>query len=306
MDLGAALLGLIIALLVKVGVMVLAGRILFRLYGAIHPAPTRRLWLLLPDQDLPEMRILWWALVLFAISELTCGVEIYILFRSSDLLSCAHSLTSGLGMGLFALGAYLYLDRTLIKYGGGRCLFNRICQGCTYESPQGCRYQKLILFLGTFEALACLPPFWAPTARMFADTRRYLLPFPTLNTWFDQRAVPWLQGMYPAYDPSGAAYFIPHSQLFFEYRLLPAGALLLSILGIVCVRRGHEHLGLKLLIFAFGMLAYTYFQLVLYRVTGEVLLGSLGHELVEFWFLVATAEWLSRSFGSRVLAHPVS
>ena len=50
---------------------------------------------------------------------------------------------------------------------------------------------------------------------------------------------------------------------------------------------------------AAGLLTYVYFEIVLYRATGDVLFGSLAHEVGELWFLVATAELLRRSFGAQ-------
>jgi hypothetical protein len=51
-----------------------------------------------------------------------------------------------------------------------------------------------------------------------------------------------------------------------------------------------------LLAFSAGLLCYSYFELVLYRGTGDVFIGSLGHELGELWFVLITAEFLRRTF----------
>lgn len=294
MDLGAALVALLIALVVKLGVIALATRLLLRLYRVAYRGNGRP-WLLLPKQDLPEIRVLWWSLVLFGVSELTCGVEVYVLFRSSPLMSGLHSVTSGLGMALFALGLYLLLDRKLIRFGGPACLVNRICRGCTMER-EGCRFRSLMLLGGTLVALAGVAPLFAPTSRMDADTARYLLPFPALNAWYDGRVVPWLLANVPGYQPSGVAYYLPQSMLQIEFRIVPAAAIALALLGIACARGGRERLGIRLMVFAVGLLCYTYFELALYRVTGDVLLGSLGHEVAELWFLIATAELLRQIF----------
>jgi hypothetical protein len=87
--------------------------------------------------------------------------------------------------------------------------------------------------------------------------------------------------------------------LFIEFRLLPALALVGSIYALVEVRRGREGRGLVVMAAAAGLLTYVYLEVVLYRATDDVLFGSLAHEVAEFWFLVATAELLRRSFGSR-------
>jgi len=81
-----------------------------------------------------------------------------------------------------------------------------------------------------------------------------------------------------------------------EFRILPAIALTLALAGIFLLRTQREVLGLRLTVFAFGILAYTYLEILLYPATKNVLMGSLGHETAELWFLVITAEFLRRSF----------
>lgn len=295
MDLGAALLALFTGLIVKVAVMVLGGWLLVRLYQATHGRP-RRLWLLLPQEDLPEVKLLYASLVLFAVAELTCGIEVYVLFHCSPWLSGIHSVTSAAGMGLFSLGLYLFLDKRLLRYGQRACLVNRICRGCTIEEPVGCRYRSTLMLGATFVALAALAPFFAPAEQLNADPRRWVLPFESWNTWYDTTYVPWLQDNVAGYEPTSIAYWLPEAMMVIEYRVLPAVALVVALTAIPLARAGREPLAGKLVVFAAGMLAYSYFELVLYRVTGDVYVGSLGHELVEFWFLVAVAELLRRTF----------
>ena len=313
MDLGAALLGLLTGVLVKLTVMFLAGRLIARVYRATHARPRGKLWLLLPRESLPGIRVLWWALVLFGVSELTCGIEVYVLSGSSAVLAGIHAVTSGLGMGLFVLGGYLYFDRAVVRYGGPRCALNRICGGCTFTEPAGCRYRVALVLFGVLVALAAIPPFFAPTEKMVASTADYLLPFPTLNAWGDASVVPRLQAIRP-YDRTGAAFYLPHAELVIEYRVLPAVALLLAVAASALLQARREHLGLRALMLGSGVLAYVYFELVLYRVTGDVMIGSLGHEIVELWFLVVTAEVLARTFspappqasGARASAEPTA
>lgn len=294
MDLGSALMALLIGVVFKGAVIGVGGWLLLRLYGATYGQP-RRLWLLLPTESVPEIRILWWSLLLFFFSELTCGIEIYVLFRSNPVLGAFHALTSAAGMGLFALGFYRFLDRKLLRFGGNGCLVNRICRGCPVLEGMRCKFRLATLLLATFVAMATAAPMFASTARMTADTRRYMLPVPAWNAFYDERIVPWLMAHYP-YQPSGAAYFIPSSVLGIEYRMLPALALALEIGAIVLLLRDVLGAGVRMLVGGLGVLCYSYFELVLYRGTGDVILGSLGHEMAEFWFLVFTAELLRRSF----------
>ncbi len=100
----------------------------------------------------------------------------------------------------------------------------------------------------------------------------------------------------PTYQPSGVAYYLPSSMLFIEFRLLPFVSLVISIYALAQARRGRESRALALMAFSAGALAYVYFEMVLYAATQDVLIGSLAHEVAEFWFLVAMAEFLRRSF----------
>lgn len=298
MDFGSALMAVLVAVVVKGAVMGLSGWLIVRVYRAASSPPPRRLWLLLPEEDRPEVRILWWALVLFFVSELTCGIEIYVLFRSNALLAAIHAGASAAGMGLFSLGILRLLDRRLFKFAEPACLANRICRGCTLREPAGCRFRVALLLAATFASLAALAPMFASTERMYADPRRYALPFESWNRWYDGLAVPWLAAHLPNYRP-GAAYFLPEAMLVIEFRLLPLVSLALSLLAIARLRRGQVSEGARTLSVSAGVLCYSLFELVLYRGTGDVILGSLGHEAAEFWFLVFTAEFLRRCFAPR-------
>ncbi len=83
-----------------------------------------------------------------------------------------------------------------------------------------------------------------------------------------------------------------------EYRILPAISALLAVAGIVLIRAGGESetKGIRVTVFAFGLLAYSYFELALYRMTGDILAGAVAHEVAEFWFLIVLAEFLKESF----------
>jgi len=299
MDLGAALMALLISAGVKLGVLILGGRLVLRLYRARSPERPARLWILLPDRDAREIRVLWWSLVLFFASELTCGVEVYVLFQSNDYLSGFHGVVSATAMGLFALGLYLLFDGHIMRYGGKGCGMNAFCRGCTIRGDEGCKYTHLIVLAATFVALAAVYPMFVSTDRLVADTSRYILPFESLNAWYEQAIVPWLQQNVHNYDPTGHAYFIRESTMILEFRVLPAIAVVAAVAAIVLLRTRRERAGVEVLAFAAGFLCYPYFELVLYKTTDDVILGSLGHEVGEFWFLLAAAELLRVTFASQ-------
>ncbi len=296
MDFGAALMGFLIAGVVKVAVMVLGARLVVKLYRATYPEHPSRLWLYLPKDSLPEVRLMWWSLVLFFVSEFTCGIEIYIITQAHPILTTAHGIASSVGMGLFALGMYLYVDRHLLRYAQAGCLLNRVCPSCPVRDGRDCRFLQVLLFGGTLVALAALPPWFASLDPMPVDPRKFVLPFESWNAWYDRAAVPWMQTNLPGFEKSGVAFVLPSFMMVLEFRILPAAALVVALAGIVCLLRRREHLGVRVLVFAAGVLAYTYFEIVLYRGTGDALIGSLGHELGELWFVLATAEFLQRAF----------
>ncbi len=297
MDLGAELLALLIVVLVKGAVLVLGSWLLLRLYQASYAkGHVRRLWLLLPDRDRPEVKLLWWSLVCFFVSELTCGVEVYILFQSSVVLSTVHAVSSAVGMGIFALGAYRFVDKKFIAYGQKRCLLNRVCMGCPVVGGGRCKFSLISLLGATFVGLMTFAPMCASTAQLSAHPERYILPFPALNRWYDGELVPWLQLHIPGYERSGIAYVIPESILVLEWKILPGIVLGLCVCAVVMMRLRKQVQGVHVFVFATGMLCYSYFQLILYRGVDDLLLGSLGHEVAEFWFLVMVVELLRRIF----------
>lgn len=303
MDLGAALLALLIGLVVKVAVLILGARLLLAMSRAQRDRPPARLWMMLPQSGAPEIRLIWWSLVLFYVSELTCGIEVYVLFRSNPWISSVHALTSATGMGLFALGIYRWFDRTVLRFRERGCTLNRICKGCTIGSTGECRFRAVLLAGAAFVALAAIFPVFVSTERLNADPTRYLLPFESLNAWYDTSVVPWLIANMPGYEPSGIAYFIHEAVMVVEFRVLPAIALLLSVGGFLAIRAGREAEGLHVVIFAAGWLSYSYFEMVLYAATDDVLIGSLGHEVAEFWFLVGLALFLRTVFPTPDPAH---
>jgi hypothetical protein len=116
---------------------------------------------------------------------------------------------------------------------------------------------------------------------MIADPRRWLLPFPALNAWYDHSFIPWVRSLLPGLDPTGGAYVIREVVNVLEFRVLPAAALVAACGGVALLRRGSHRAGLRL-----------------------ALAGGVMHEVAELWFLVVVAEYLSRSFGERPSPRP--
>ena len=51
--------------------------------------------------------------------------------RSDATMRAIHAVSSATGMGLFAMGFYLLLDKKILFYGEKKCSMNKICKGCT-------------------------------------------------------------------------------------------------------------------------------------------------------------------------------
>ncbi|MBI2569738.1 MAG: hypothetical protein HYV63_22265 [Candidatus Schekmanbacteria bacterium] len=295
MDFGAALLGLLTAGVVKVLVMLLGGHLLLAHTGG-HALPTARRYLRqLPLPEGTEFRLLWWSLVLFCVSEVVCGVELYILAQAHVALTTTHAVTSSLGMGLFALAMLLYFDRRIFRFQRDRCIGRRVCGGCTLRAAaEGCKAHQLLLLGAVFMILAGAFPFFVSTASIPALPERYALPIPALNQWYDHTVVPWLTANFDSYRRTGVAFVLPEWVWLLEFRALPALALCLSAGAAVLVVRRRDELAVQLMVFGTGVLAYVYLEILIYRGTGEALLGSLMHEVAELWFLLALGELLQR------------
>ena len=306
MELGSTLVALFLFGVVKVAVMVLAGVLLVRLLRAGWATPARIDRFTVTPQDRPALTLMLASLIAFAVSELVCGLEVYVFMHATGWVATIHSLTSALGMALLALGALTWFDRTLLRFGQPGCLMGRVCQSCTIEQPEGCRYRRLQLMIVTLVLLAALPLLFAPTERMFSNAAPWALPFDSWNAWYDDVVVPLLIERAPGYDPTGMAYSVPPTQLVIEFRLLPLVALALTLAALVVTARRREVLGQQLVALSVGVLAYCWFPAGLYVVTGDVLLGSLGHEVVELWFLIAFAEFLRRTFPAKAQQVPVA
>lgn len=297
MDLGSALLGLFSAVVVKGGVMVVGLWLLLKLGKAVLPSQPAASWVNVPEDYRSEMKVVFWGLILFYIAELGCGLAILSLAcPGAEVFDVIHSVVSGVGMSVFGLGMYLYLDKKILHYGDKMCLANRICRGCTIGEASGCKFHAFIILLALFIAMVALLAFWIPTDRVNLDPARVALPVESWNAWYDRVMVPYFRANVPGYEPGGKAYFIPESILFIEFRVIPAMAFLTLIVSIPFLLKRRDEIALKLLILSIGFLGYAYLEIVVYRGTNDALLGSLAHEAAELWFLITLVVFLRLAF----------
>ena len=295
MDLGSALVVVLMVVFLKPAVMILGLRLIVRLGRALRGVAGAAYTV--PRDEVDDLRLFWWSLAVFFVSECMRGVEVYVIVGSSPVFSALHASVSALGMGLCGLGLARLFDRKVLRFAEPGCAAARLCHGCTLKAPAGCKLRGVVELFAGLAALAALAPFFASAKSMAADTSRWQLPFPALNAWYDARVVPRLMATIPGYQPHGVGFEMQGTELLIEYRLVPGAALVLCVAALVLARARREALAVRLLSFGLGLLVYALLELVLYDVTGDVLLGSLGHELTELWFVVFSGALLARTYG---------
>ena len=298
MDLGSAIVALMMVVLLKPAVMILGLRLVLRLRPAIGRAPSRSPVYAIAPEDLADARVVFWALAVFFASECMCGVEVYVVVGSSPVFSALHASLSALGMGLTGLAVARVVDRKVLRYADPGCAAARLCRGCTVQTPLGCKLRGVLELASGLAAFAAIAPFFASVKEMAADTGRWELPFPSLNAWYDAHVVPRLVATLPGYSPHGVGFSMQASELVLEYRVIPGLALALFVVAFVAARARREAVAVRVLAFGLGLVVYSLLELVLYDVTGDVILGSLGHELTELWFVVFAGEALRRTYGA--------
>ncbi len=298
MDLGAALVGLFTVLVVKVAVMVIATRILLRLLGAVRGKSPLKLASSLKSAGLLEIRVIWTALLLFWLSEITCGVEISIIMKSSPVLGTIHSVNSSTGMGLFLVGSFLLLDNKLIHLFDDKksCIGLPVCETCSFAAGRACNFELVFKFAIVLLSFACIPLLLASTEVQYANVSRYILPFESLNSYYDNTVVPIIRKYYSEYQPTGEVFHLPYAQLLTDYRISPLVVFALSIVAGVLLRFGRKLQSISVFLFAVGVLTFSYSQVILNLVTQYIMFGALMHELAELWFLILTAEVLRKVY----------
>ena len=300
MDLGAALLALVITMGLKLPVMIVTGWLMYKMYKATNQKSPKKLWILVPEEERAEYKILFYSLTFFALSEIFCGIETYILMQSHYLGRFLHSITSGVGMGLFAVGIYKLVDKKAFNFTGDRCFFKQgVCKGCPLTAGKSCRFTPTILYVATFILLAAIPPFFASTQKMVADPTKFILPFEILNNWYDNSLIPFIMKMDPNYKPIGVAFFLTKGPQVLDFKIIPGIVILLQLTGIALIQSGkisRIKQGMNSVLFGLGLLCYTYYEVILNRLTDDLFVGALGHEIGEFVFLILLSEFVSKMF----------
>jgi hypothetical protein len=164
-------------------------------------------------------------MMLFLISEITCGVEVWVLLRSDNVMAAVHCLASGISAGLFFASFFLFLDKTVFHLTEVKaCIGRPLCRTCTAGPAGDCKMNPLFVMVTLFVLFLTVPPLMATVGPTTVNLSQYTLPFEEWNRWFDVRILPWIYEVYPEYDPTGKAFTMPEIQSLLDYRILPAAA----------------------------------------------------------------------------------
>ncbi len=299
MDLGAVILALIVSIGCKIPIMLITATLLYRMFRSTHSSPPKKLWVVIPPEHRQEFKWLFYSLIAFFVSETFCGVETWILMRSDASMRAIHAVASSTGMGLFAVGLYMLLDKKIIFYAEKRCALNKICKGCTLLEGKMCKFNSTVLIFGAFIFLATIPPMFVSTNLITADPSKFILPFPAINSWYELTLIPFLKSMDPNYKSIGVAFFLPKSTQILENKIIPMFVALVVAIGMAVFNSKKidtKLRGFYAILFGGGMLCYSYFEIILNRLVGDLFLGAIGHEIGEFVFLFLLAEFLTTTF----------
>ncbi|MBF0361338.1 MAG: hypothetical protein HQK49_10015 [Oligoflexia bacterium] len=286
MDLGITLLGIFISYVIKIMVMTLSVIITYRTYKAVIG---RSDWIKIPEIDLHNFKFLFISIILFCMSELVCGIESYLLIKTNYIIGILHSIFSSFGQGFFLLGIYEIFNGRLILFAEKGCLINRFCKGCTLIESNRCKFSSITTIGAWAMLLATIPPLFASIDTIYADSSKYVLPFTSLNSWFDTSLVPMLKSYFPNYKPIGCSFFLDSKVQFYDSRVLPLMVMSLVLLAIFFIAKKEmkeKNIGIQLLLFCSGTIGYSYYQIILNRNMGDLFLGALAHEVAELIFLI--------------------
>lgn len=305
MDLGATLLTMLVTVGLKVPVMIFSALLIYRMTTSARGALKESQWLVIPKNEIMGFNYLYWSLLLFFASEIFCGIETYILMHTHVMGRIFHALTSAGGMGLFAMGLFHTMNDRMIFYGKKRCVLNTVCKGCTIDDPMDCKIKPVMIIVGIALVAASLVCFFVSTEFMGVDTSKYTLPFASLNAWYDNILVPWLRSFDPNYRTIDKAVFLPTGAQLVDFVLLPIVTIVLTLTGLILFLRRSVKAkiwGINFTLFALGVLAYAYYELVLNRGTNDLFVGALGHETGELLYLFFLAEYLKNLYPNKLRA----
>jgi hypothetical protein len=246
--------------------------------------------------DAARWRALAAGLAWFAASEIVCAVEEYVLRTPSTVLACAHSLTSGLALGLATLGLFEVLDGSVLHFvdRGGSCVGMRLCRECAQRATGRCRFRGTLQLVAAAVAFMAVPLLFAPVARVVTHTADWTVPVPAWESAFAglmHRA----PGVAP---PAIALFYVPAESLWLEFRLLPVVVIALAAFALAALLAGREGAGVRSLALAAGVLFFVASDAAAYALRGDAYLGGLLHECEELVLLILLASFWKQAGGA--------
>lgn len=237
----------------------------------------------------------------FVVSELTCGLEVYILLAPHPCMRLAHSISSALGAGLLMYGVFVMFDRRALHYfdQGRACFLIPICKDCPRRNRESCKFHAGYFWGMCFVVLAAIPLLFIPVRELVADPADIALPYESLNTFFDEKVVPLMKSVFGHWEKESMYFVLPRELTLAEFRYIPLASIVLGI-GAIVLSFGKRYARVSFLLacLSAGPLAYGYLEAVCYHIIPQVYIGSIAHELAELLGLISLWSVLSHTAGA--------
>jgi len=289
MYLGGFLVGIFSIGILKIGVMFLSVWLLWKIQQGRSGRPKANLRVLARAEHGVTGKFLFWGLFAFFISELTCGIEVYILLGPNAPLRLAHSFSSALGAALLLYGILMAFDHRVLYYfdESHPCVLFPVCKSCPRRTGQACKFHPTFFWSLCFLVLIAVPLFFIPVRELIADPTVIALPSKSLNGFFDQEVVPLLERYLPHWKQESMYFVIPKEMTLVEFRYIPIASIAFGVSALVLsFSKKRANLSFMLACFSAGPLMYAYLEATLFNMIPQVYLGSLGHEIAEILGLV--------------------
>lgn len=229
-------------------------------------------------------RLIWLGLWSFFIGEMICAVESYVIFRISATLDILHSIFSASALALITLGLFDFFDRYYLHYINGEkpCFFIRFCEECPRKTRGKCKFHGVIIWSVILIILLSFAPLFSEVTEIKAYPADHQLPWQTLNDFYDQKLVPFLEKYIGGYSQSDLFLTISYESRFVLDRFFPWMALLVMIPGLILLLLNKADRWVVVLFsIGTGAIGFSYFEIILYKVNPYVFIGSVGEELAE-------------------------
>ncbi|MCP4393891.1 MAG: hypothetical protein GY804_06440 [Alphaproteobacteria bacterium] len=302
MDLGAIIVGGIMMSFKGLGALVALAILLLVVLTSANVRYSRKPWMSVPADNVRELTIVAWSAVFFLISELfsLISMVLNVMYFEGLFFSFISSLFSASSFALLFYVVFVIVDRVIGAYATKDCCAIPRCKAeCPVMEGEKCKLRVTLFIFALFVVFASFYPFLIPLESVPIDAAGKVLPFVSLNNWFDESVVPGLLKNIPTYVPGLVKYEIPLDLFLIEYKLIPGVAFLIALSSVPFIFSCSERFALKMLMLSLGLMIYPYLEIVFYSASRDILKASLAFEFVEFLTMV------SLLFGLRCVYPPV-